>query len=56
MIRRPCSVLNSIRSRIEQHGGNVTDTFFIQTQMKSIISPDIVKRPIVDWINKNNIV
>lgn len=50
------SVFNSIKSRVEQHGGNVIDTFFIQTKMKSIISPGTVKQPVADWICKNNIV
>lgn len=53
--KEPSSVLSSIKRRVEKRGGNVIDIFYIQTQMKSIISPDAVKQPISDWINKNNL-
>lgn len=54
--KEPSSVLESIRTRVKQHGGNVVDTFFIQTQMNSVISADIIKQPVAEWICKNNIV
>lgn len=54
--KEPISVFESIKTRVEHHGGNVIDTFFIQTQMNSVISPDVVRQPVADWIRKNNIV
>jgi flavodoxin len=53
--KEPTAVNDSIRSRIEKHGGKVANTFFIQTKMKTVISPEAVKQPISDWLRKTNI-
>jgi len=51
----PTSVFQSIANRIEKNGGNVVDNMFIQTQMKSVIKPEDVRKPIMDWIAKNKL-
>lgn len=51
----PAAVFQSIASRIEKNGGNVVDTIFVQTQMKSVIKPEDVRKPIMDWIAKNKL-
>lgn len=51
--KEPSSVIESIKKRVEKHGGNVIDTFFIQTKMKNVISTEAVRQPITDWIEKN---
>lgn len=54
--KEPGAVFKSIVSRVEKKGGNVIDTFYIQTQMKNVITSEQLKQPVLDWINKNNII
>ena len=51
--KEPVTIFQSIAKRVENSGGKVFDTFYIQTQMKSVISPEMVKQPVSDWISKN---
>lgn len=50
--KTPSTVFDSMKSRIQSDGGNIVDCFFVQTQMKSVISVETIKRPITNWIDK----
>ncbi|MDF2506002.1 flavodoxin [Clostridium sp.] len=51
--KAPNSVYESVATRVKAKGGNVIDSFFIQTDMKNPITSNQAKGPVVDWINKN---
>lgn len=54
--KAPNSVFESIATRVKAKGGNVIDSFFIQTDMKNPITSNKAKGPVFDWINKNKAV
>ncbi len=51
--KTPSSVYDSIAARVIKKGGNVIDTFFIQTNIKEPLSVEQTAGSIIDWINKN---
>lgn len=53
--KEPCAVFESIVKRVEAKGGNVIDTFFIQTDMKNPLTSEQAKESVFQWINKNNL-
>lgn len=53
--KEPANVIKSITERVKKHGGNVAKSFFIQTLMESVITPEAVKQPISDWLKIINI-
>jgi flavodoxin len=54
--KAPNSVFESIATRVKAKGGNVIDSFFIQTDMKNPITSSQAKGPVLEWINKNKTV
>nr|WP_319488777.1 flavodoxin [uncultured Caproiciproducens sp.] len=52
----PQAVFQTITQRVEKSGGKVAGSFFIQTVMKSVIAPDIARKSITEWADKNNII
>lgn len=54
--KAPNSVFESIASRVRAKGGNIVDSFFIQTDMKNPITSEQSKGHVHDWISKNKTV
>lgn len=54
--KTPNLVYESIATRVEAKGGKVIDSFFIQTDMKNPITLEQARRPVAEWINKNNLI
>lgn len=50
--RFPQAVIDAISKKVEQRGGKAVDGFFIRTKMKEIISPEVVRKSVSDWIDK----
>lgn len=53
--KTPILVFESIAARIEEKGGKVIDSFFVQTDMKNPLTTEQAKGPVAEWINKNNL-
>jgi flavodoxin len=51
----PQKVIDSISQRVERKGGKFIDALSITTSMKSVISPEAVRKPAEDWLRKNSI-
>lgn len=51
----PQAVFQGITQKVEKRGGKVAGSFFIQTVMKSVISPDTARNSITEWADKNHI-
>lgn len=47
--KAPLKVIDSMKKRIENRGGKVIDSFFVQTQMGQIVSPEKVKELLPSW-------
>ncbi|MDF2685040.1 MAG: flavodoxin/nitric oxide synthase [Clostridia bacterium] len=45
-------VIQSVTKRVEKHGGKMIDSFFIQTKMESVITPELAAGKVSDWIRK----
>lgn len=54
--KTPSAVYDSMKSRIQNKGGKVADCFFIQTQIKSVISAESVKNLVTEWLIKSQLV
>ncbi|WMJ78891.1 MULTISPECIES: flavodoxin family protein [unclassified Sedimentibacter] len=50
--KTPVKVYESISKRVADKGGNVADMFFVQTNMKSLISSQQAMEAATEWINK----
>ncbi|MPM58480.1 hypothetical protein SDC9_105311 [bioreactor metagenome] len=51
--KKPQSLIDSMTKRIEKHGARVEDSFFIQTSMKKLISPEELEKPLFEWLKNN---
>ncbi|MDF2949747.1 MAG: putative flavodoxin [Sedimentibacter sp.] len=52
--KTPNTVFESIAARVKAKGGKIIDNLFIQTEMKSPLTPGQATAPVADWINKNS--
>lgn len=52
--KTPNTVFESIAARVKAKGGKIIDNLFIQTEMKSLLTPTQATAPVADWINKNS--
>lgn len=50
--KTPQKAIDSITKRIEKRGGKVAGNIFITTKMNSVIAPEEVKSPVLEWIRK----
>ena len=46
----PQSVFQSLTQRVKLHGGEAAGCFFLQTVMKSPLSPDMARKSLTDWV------
>lgn len=52
--KTPSLVYESIATRVKAKGGKVIDSFFLQTDMKNPLTPEQARKPVAEWINRND--
>lgn len=50
--KTPQAVYDSLKLRIEAHGGKIMDSTFIQTAMKEALDPEKVRQSLTAWVKK----
>ncbi len=51
-VKTPQAVYDSLKLRIEAHGGKIMGSTFIQTAMKEALDPEKVRQPLTAWLKK----